>query len=122
VSSPEFSQPGTDTADTDSIGVPGPSTYRGQPEGLVSVPRVNRIAIAAVICGLGQFALGLLIFGNILLAIPALVLGAIGMRQTAARGEQGRSLAIAGLVLGILGIVYFCIVILLVVIISERSH
>ena len=62
-------------------------------------------------CGIAQFVLGLLIFGNILLAIPAIICGALGLKQTRLRGERGRGMAIAGLVLGILGVVYFALVI-----------
>jgi Domain of unknown function (DUF4190) len=84
-------------------------------------PRTNPVAIAALVCGLVQFLLGLLILGNILLAIPAVVLGAIGLRQTAVRGERGRGLAIAGLILGILGIVYFSLV-LVVILVGVSRH
>jgi hypothetical protein len=50
-----------------------------------------------------------------LLAIPALVLGVIGLGQTSTRGERGRGMAIAGIVLGALGIVYFALVLLLII-------
>jgi hypothetical protein len=82
----------------------------------VQLPRNNRKAIAALVCGIGQFVLGLLLVGNILLAIPAIILGAMGMRETAERGDRGRGMAIAGLVLGILGVVYFLLVILLIIV------
>jgi hypothetical protein len=59
--------------------------------------------------------LGLLIVGNILLAIPALVLGVVGLRQTTTRNERGRGMAIAGIVLGALGILYFALVLILIV-------
>jgi Domain of unknown function (DUF4190) len=78
------------------------------------IPRNNPCAIAALICGIGQFVLGLLVVGNILLAIPAIICGSIGLRQIARRGERGRGLAIAGLVLGILGVLYFLVVVVLV--------
>ena len=58
---------------------------------------------------------------NILAAIPAIVFGAIGMRQTQLRGERGRGMAIAGLVLGILGVVYFAIIIILLVVSANAS-
>jgi hypothetical protein len=84
--------------------------------------RNNPLAIAALICGIGQFVLGLLIVGNILLAVPAIVLGAMGLRQISQRGEQGRGMAIAGLVLGILGVLYFLLVIVAIVVGVHIRH
>jgi hypothetical protein len=81
--------------------------------------RNNKVAIAALVCGVGQFALGLLIVGNIVLAIPAIICGAIGLKQTSQRGEPGRGMAIAGLVLGILGVVYFVIIVVVLIIIGS---
>ena len=81
-----------------------------------AVPRNNPVAIAALVCGLAQFVLGLLLVGNILLAIPAIICGAIGLRQINQRGERGRGMAIAGLVLGILGVVYFVIILGLIIV------
>ena len=76
--------------------------------------RANPLAIAALLCGIGQFFLGLLIVGNILLAVPALVLGFVGLRQIATRGERGRGMAIAGVVLGALGVLYFALVLVVI--------
>ena len=94
---------------------PGPGPYGPyQPQYYgQGIPRNNPCAVAALICGIGQFVLGLLVIGNILLAIPAIICGAIGLRQIARRGERGRGLAIAGLVLGIAGVLYFLVVIVL---------
>lgn len=90
-----------------------PATGRNghQPVQYRPATRNNPLAVAALVCGIGQFFLGLLILGNIVLAIPAVICGAIGLRQTVARGERGRGMAKAGLILGILGVVYFVIVI-----------
>jgi len=88
----------------------------------VAVPS-NRLAVAALVCGLGQFVLGLLLLGNILLAIPAIICGAIALKQTRLRGERGRSMAIVGLVLGILGVVYFAAVLIVIVLgVPVSSH
>ena len=67
-----------------------------------------------LVCGIGQFILGLTLVGNILLAIPAIILGAIALKQIRLRGERGRGMAIAGLVLGILGVFYFLLVIVVI--------
>jgi Domain of unknown function (DUF4190) len=83
----------------------------------------NRVAVAALVCGIGQFVLGLLLVGNILLAIPAIICGAIALKQTRLRGERGRSMAIVGLVLGILGVVYFAAVLIVIVLgVPVSSH
>ena len=88
-----------------------------------AVPRNNPLAIAALVCGIAQFVLGLVLVGNILLAIPAIICGALGLRQINQRGERGRGMAIAGLVLGILGVVYFVIIVLVIIIgVNVRSH
>jgi hypothetical protein len=67
--------------------------------GTPAAPRTNRPAIWALVCGIGQF-----------------ILGAIALKQIRLRGEGGRGLAIAGLVLGILGVCYFLLIIALIVI------
>jgi hypothetical protein len=82
--------------------------------------RTNRLAIAALVCGVTQFFLGLFAL-NFLLAIPATICGAIGLRQTRERGEGGRGLSIAGLVLGILGIVWNVLYVVLIVAIANRT-
>lgn len=90
--------------------------------GYPAAPRNNRAAIAALVCGVGQFVLGLLVVGNILLAIPAIICGAIGLQQVSRRGEAGRGMAIAGLVLGILGVVYFVIIVVVLIILGSIHH
>jgi hypothetical protein len=82
--------------------------------------RTNRPAIAALVCGVAQFFLGLFAV-NFLLAIPAIICGAIGMRQTKERGQAGRGLSIAGLVLGILGIVWNVLYVVLIVVLTKVS-
>jgi len=81
--------------------------------------RTNRLAIAALVCGVTQFFLGLFAL-NFLLAIPAIICGAIGLRQTRERAEGGRGLSIAGLVLGILGIVWNVLYVVLILALTNR--
>jgi hypothetical protein len=83
--------------------------------------RNNPFAITALVCGIVQFVLGLAVVGNILAAIPAIVFGSIALRQISARGERGRGMAIAGLVLGILGVLYFALIIVALVIGANTS-
>ena len=82
--------------------------------------RTNRPAIAALVCGVTQFFLGLFAL-NFLLAIPAIICGAIGLRQTRERGESGRGLSIAGLVLGILGIAWNVLYVVLILALTHRA-
>jgi Domain of unknown function (DUF4190) len=101
-----------------SAGQYGPQQWPPYP----AAPHNNRVAIAALVCGVAQFVLGLLIVGNIVLAIPAIICGAIGLKQTRQRGESGRGMAIAGLVLGILGVVYFVIIVVVLIILGSIHH
>ncbi len=57
-------------------------------------PRTNPLAIASLVCGVGQFALWPLI------TIPAIVLGHMARRQIRRTGEAGSGIALAGLLLG----------------------
>ncbi|MGH3408305.1 MAG: DUF4190 domain-containing protein [Streptosporangiaceae bacterium] len=66
------------------------------------------MAIIALVCGIVQILFGIL-------SIPAIICGAIALKQTAARGERGRGMAIAGLVLGILGFLFWLILIIAIV-------
>ena len=89
----------------------------GYPQPFVGAQaRNNPLAITALVCGIVQFVLGLFVVLNILGAIPAIICGAIALRQIRERRERGRGMAIAGLVLGILGVVYFILVIILIVV------
>lgn len=60
-------------------------------------PGANGLAIAALVCGI--------LWGFGFLSIVALVLGIVAIGQTRSRGQQGRGMAIAGVVLGGIGIV-----------------
>ncbi len=60
-------------------------------------PGVNGLAIAALVCGI--------LWGCGLLSVVAVVLGIIAIRQTRHGAQPGRGMAIAGVVLGGIGIV-----------------
>ena len=61
--------------------------------------RTNGLAVASLCCGVGQ------IFFWFVAAIPAVVLGHMARRQIRRTGEDGAGLALAGLILGWIGIV-----------------
>ena len=106
-------QPAADPSANQS-GAPATGQDRYSPAYSPAAPRTNPLSIAALVCGLAQFFLGLFAL-NFLLAIPAIICGAIGLRQTRVRAEGGRGLSIAGLVLGILGIVWNVVYVVLII-------
>lgn len=61
--------------------------------------RTNSLAIAALCCSIGQ------VIAGPFAGIAAIVLGAISLKQIQVSGEDGRGMAITGLVLGIVGTV-----------------
>jgi Domain of unknown function (DUF4190) len=76
--------------------------YGPPPPPVMPVPRrTNSLAIAALCCGVGQFVAGPI--GS----IPAIILGAMSLRQIRETGEDGHGMAVAGLVLGIVGTLLF---------------
>jgi hypothetical protein len=68
--------------------------------------RTNTMAVTSMVLGMVQFA-GWFIFvlPGLLAAILAIVLGFVSLRQVGRTGESGRGLAIAGVVLGFIGII-----------------
>ena len=81
----------------------GPAHYQGggyQVHQRVA-PATNSLAMASLVCGLGEF------FTIGLTAIPAVVLGHMARRQMRQTGERGDGMAVAGLFLGWAGIGLF---------------
>jgi len=72
-------------------------------------PGTNKLAVAALACGIGQ------LFFWLPAAIAAIVLGHSARRQIRQTGEQGDGLARAGLILGYAGLALTLLVVLLVV-------
>lgn len=78
-----------------------------------SLPVTNGLAIASMICGI----LSLVLFcfcGGLFLGIPAVICGHLSLNQLNAPGnsQQGRGMAIAGLICGYLGIAFLIITML----------
>jgi hypothetical protein len=69
--------------------------------------RTNSLAIAALCCAIGQFIAGPFA------GIAAIVLGTISLKQIRVSGEDGRGMAITGVVLGIVGTIVALLVIVL---------
>lgn len=103
---------------------PGGPGWGPQPPGYgpmpypVPVRPTNQLAIAALVCGCAQ------VFFWILTGIPAVILGHIARRQIRETGENGDGMALAGLILGYVGIgltVLFVIFIIIVVIAAAND-
>ncbi|HTR93321.1 MAG TPA: DUF4190 domain-containing protein [Trebonia sp.] len=56
----------------------------------------NGLAVAALVCGIAQFAVGVTF-------IPAIICGHMARRQIRLTGEGGDGMALAGLILGYIG-------------------
>jgi len=102
---------------------PAPPAYGQQPGGYgyQSTPRTNGLAIASLVLGIAQ------IFLCIIGAILALVFGYISRRQIDESGgtQGGRGMAIAGIILGWIGIglgIAYIVVIIIAVIVSDDSN
>src|SRR6266516_5675230 len=67
-------------------------------------PKNNGLAVAALLCGIGQF-LGWFIFllPGLVAALLALIFGLVSIRQMRRTGEAGRGMAVTGVELGGLG-------------------
>ena len=105
-----FQQPG---------GYPQPGYQPGMPAwpgGGYPAPKTNGLAIAALICGVVQF-LGFWLLGT----IPAIVLGHMARKQIRQRNEQGAGLALAGLILGYVGMALTVIVVIIVIIAANAA-
>jgi hypothetical protein len=61
--------------------------------------RTNAMAIASLACGIGQ------IFFWFIAGVPAIVFGHVARRQIRESGEAGDGMALAGLILGYIGVI-----------------
>src|SRR5512133_3008421 len=102
---------------------PAPPAYGQQPGGYgyQSTPKTNGLAIASLVLGIAQ------IFLCIIGAILALVFGYIARRQIDESGgtQGGRGMAIAGIILGWIGIglgIAYIVVIIIAVIVSDDDN
>jgi len=67
------------------------------------------LAVAALICGVAQIVAGPLT------GIPAIILGHVARSRIRQTGEQGDGMALAGLILGYVGLVLTVIVVIAII-------
>lgn len=75
----------------------------------------NGLAVASMICGAGQ------VFTFGLTGIPAIILGNVALHQIRRTGEDGKGLAIAGLALGMVGVMFLTVLTLLATFVLRRG-
>lgn len=85
---------------------PAPYPAAAMPGGYPSAPKTNGLAIASLVCSiLGLFCC--------FTALPGVILGHMATSQIKRTGEDGKGLAVAGLVVGYLGMGIVVLVLLL---------
>jgi Domain of unknown function (DUF4190) len=101
---PSYQQPGA-YGQPGGYGQPG---YQGN--------KTNTLATISLILGIGQILLG------ILAGIPAIIFGHMARRQIRQTGEQGAGMAMAGLILGYIGVALAIIgIIVIIALVSSSS-
>jgi hypothetical protein len=95
--------------------VPRPYPGPVYPPPQLMAQRTNGMAIASLACGIGQ------IVAWLPAGIAAVILGHMARRRIRETGEQGDGMAVAGLVLGYIGIVLAILLALLVVVAAVHT-
>jgi Domain of unknown function (DUF4190)/Domain of unknown function (DUF1707) len=82
----------------------------------VPQPPTSGVAVASLICGIAEF------FTLGIAAVPAVILGHVARANIKRTGERGDGLAIAGLVLGYLGIACWALFLVVLLAASSQQH
>src|SRR5579859_5820816 len=115
---PAYQQPGYQQAGYQQAAYqqPVPRGVAVPPVPAYAVQKTNGMAIAALVCGIVQF------FGFWLLGtIPAIVLGHMARNQLRQRNEQGAGLALAGLILGYVGLALTVVIVIIVIVVAANA-
>ena len=88
------------------IDLPGAGPVAPVPSAPPQFARTNSLAITSLVCGIAQFMFGPLA------TIPAVVCGHVARSQIRRTGEQGAGLALAGLILGWVGVGFTVLVLI----------
>lgn len=98
--------------------LPGAGPVAPMPPAPPQFAKTNSLAITSMICGIAQFMFGPLA------TIPAVVCGHMARSQIRRTGEQGAGMALAGLILGWIGVGFTVLVVLatvLLVVVASRN-
>ena len=90
--------------------LPGAGPVVPAPMAPPQLVKTNSLAITSLICGIAQFMFGPLA------TIPAVVCGHVARNQIRRTGEQGAGMALAGLILGWIGVGFTVLVVLIAVV------
>ena len=105
----------TTFAELDSVVIDLPGAGPPPPPAPVAPQGNNALAIASLVCGVAQVMLWPLA------TIPAVVLGHVARHQIRRTGEQGAGLALAGLILGWIGVGFALLAIVGIVLIVAAT-
>jgi hypothetical protein len=99
-------------AQLDSVVVDLPGARPPAPPAPPAPPKNNALAIASLVCGVAQLMLWPLA------TIPAVMLGHVARRQIRRTGEQGAGMALAGLILGWIGVGFTALLVLVAILLT----
>ncbi|MEC0182992.1 DUF4190 domain-containing protein [Paenibacillus peoriae] len=87
------------------------------------VPPTNGKSVASMVLGILNLLLIFMPYVSVILGILAIILSAISFKEIRRHGENGKGMAVAGLVCGIVGTVFGLIIfaIVIIVIVAESS-
>jgi len=100
----------------DLVTAPAPPAPAPYPFATTAQPATNGMAIASLVCGIGQ------IVGGPIAGIAAVILGHQARRRIRQTGEQGDGMAVAGLILGYIGTVGLALLIVLALLFLVVAH
>jgi Domain of unknown function (DUF4190)/Domain of unknown function (DUF1707) len=89
------------------IDLPGAGPIAPVPPAPLQYARTNSLAITSLVCGIAQ-----MMFGP-LATVPAVVCGHMARHQIRRTGEQGAGMALAGLILGWIGVGFTALVVVI---------
>jgi hypothetical protein len=91
------------------VDLPGAGPVAPVPSAVPQFAKTNSLAITSLICGLAQ-----MMFGP-LATVPAVVCGHMARGQIRRTGEQGAGMALAGLILGWIGVGFTVLLVIIAV-------
>jgi len=94
------------------VDLPGAGPPAPMPVAPPQYAKTNALAITSLICGIAQFMFGPLA------TVPAVVCGHMARSQIRRTGEQGAGMALAGLILGWVGVAFTVLVVVGIVLLA----